>query len=58
MPAILAALGQLEPGQALELTVPFEPLPLYDFLAARGFNHITREESPGVWVILFTPRSE
>lgn len=55
MSAILDALARLEPGQSLELTAPFEPVPLYDFLGARGFSHETREPEPGVWVILFTP---
>jgi len=57
MPAILTALSQLQPGQSLRLTAPFEPVPLYDFLGAKGFSHQSREREPGVWEILFSPYS-
>lgn len=55
LPAILNTVSRLEPGQCLELTVAFEPVPLYDFLRARGFSHEVRQAGPDVWVILFTP---
>lgn len=55
MPAILGALAELAPGQALRLSVPFEPVPLYEFLRARGFTHESREAEPGLWIVLFSP---
>lgn len=55
MPAILTSVSRLGPGQALRLIAPFEPVPLYEFLAARGFGHESREREPGVWEVLFTP---
>ncbi|HTJ77865.1 MAG TPA: DUF2249 domain-containing protein [Rariglobus sp.] len=58
MPAILAAVARLEPGQALRLIAPFEPAPLYEFLGARGFSHKTHEQAPGIWVVLFTKVSD
>ena len=54
MPAILDAVSRLEPGQALRLIAPFEPVPLYDFLGQRGFAHETSEPEPGVWAVIFT----
>jgi uncharacterized protein (DUF2249 family) len=57
LPAILDAVSRLEDGQSLRLVAPFDPAPLRDMLAARGFDNTTRETSPGVWVIEFTPRA-
>lgn len=56
LPAILDAVSRLEEGQPLRLIAPFEPAPLYTLLGERGFDHSTREDPPGVWVIDFTPR--
>lgn len=54
LPAILAAVQQLQPGQDLRLIAPFEPVPLYDLLGAQGFAHEAKEREPGVWEILFS----
>ncbi len=51
---IMNTAAALHPGGSLLLTAPFEPLPLYEALAARGFSHQTREVSAGEWWILFT----
>jgi uncharacterized protein (DUF2249 family) len=56
LPAIMDTVSRLEEGQALRLTAPFDPAPLRDMLAARGFDNSTSETSPGVWVVEFTPR--
>jgi uncharacterized protein (DUF2249 family) len=58
LPAIQQAVAQLEPGQALRLIAPFEPVPLYEFLAARGFSHEARETGPGVWTVVFSREAE
>jgi uncharacterized protein (DUF2249 family) len=58
MPAILTAVSRLAPAQALRLIAPFEPVPLYEFLEARGFSHQSREREPGVWEVLFTPTGQ
>ncbi len=55
LPAILASVSALEPGQALFLIAPFEPVPLYDLLADRGFTHMSRRRDNGDWEITFTP---
>jgi len=57
MPAIQDALSRLEPGQSLRLIAPFEPVPLYDFLAQRGFTHEATETEPGLWTVLFIPET-
>lgn len=53
MPVILAALSRLAPGQSLRLIAPFEPVPLYDFMAERGFVHQTRQQESDMWIVLF-----
>lgn len=53
--AILNAVNQLEPGQALRLIAPFEPAPLYQLLGERGFTAEPLERDDGVWEILFRP---
>jgi uncharacterized protein (DUF2249 family) len=50
---ILAAVGELGPDEALVLHVPFEPLPLYKVLGARGFAHHAERRAPGDWWIWF-----
>lgn len=56
LPAIQQAIAQLEPGQSLRLIAPFEPVPLYEFMATRGFSHESRETEPGTWTVLFSPQ--
>lgn len=53
MPEILAAVDKLAPGQALRLTAPIEPTPLYAFLGKRGFTHEASRAEDGSWVIVF-----
>lgn len=53
--AIMAALGQLAPGQGLRLYAPFKPVPLFAVMADRGFVHAERELEGGEWEVLFTP---
>ena len=40
-PAISDALDDLGPDEALRLVNDFEPVPLYDVLADRGYDHDT-----------------
>lgn len=56
LPAILAAVSNLEEGQSLRLTAPFEPAPLRDLLAKRGFSYKSSEPEPGVWIVEFAPQ--
>jgi uncharacterized protein (DUF2249 family) len=51
--AILEAVSQLGPGQALRLTAPFEPLPLYQVLRNQGFRHEAQTDGAGTWTIIF-----
>jgi uncharacterized protein (DUF2249 family) len=52
---ILNAVNRLEPGQALRLIAPIQPVPLFDLLRQRGFTHEAREREDGAWEILFSP---
>ena len=54
-PKIMAAVQSLSPGQALVLIAPFEPLPLYDVLGAKGFRHAARRTEDGDWHVTFCP---
>jgi uncharacterized protein (DUF2249 family) len=47
--AITAALDDLEPDERLRLVSAFEPEPLYDVLAERGFSHRTTRVSGTEW---------
>jgi uncharacterized protein (DUF2249 family) len=57
LPAILAAINRLVPGQALQLIAPMEPRPLYDVLARRGFTREVQQRDDGAWEIRFRPHS-
>lgn len=57
LPAILAAVSALEPGQTLLLIAPFEPVPLYELMALRGFTRVSCRRDDGDWEITFTPVS-
>ncbi len=50
---IMAAVGALLPGQELVLVNWFEPRPLYDVLARRGFGHAAEQLPDGCWRITF-----
>ncbi|AHF92696.1 hypothetical protein OPIT5_23200 [Opitutaceae bacterium TAV5] len=54
LPAILAAVARLEPGQTLCLIAPFEPVPLYEVLGASGFSHEIVKHESDVWVVHFS----
>jgi uncharacterized protein (DUF2249 family) len=53
LPAIMNAVHQLQPGQALILIAPFEPAPLYQLMGERGYSHESRETGDGAWEITF-----
>ncbi|WP_254763943.1 DUF2249 domain-containing protein [Natrinema marinum] len=46
---IVAALEDLESDQRLRLIAPFEPKPLYEELADRGFAYESEHRDGGVW---------
>jgi uncharacterized protein (DUF2249 family) len=50
---IMAAASALTDGEALVLRVPFEPVPLYQVLGARGFAHWIERQTPGDWSVWF-----
>jgi uncharacterized protein (DUF2249 family) len=54
---IMQAVGSLQPGQVLQLTAPFEPVPLYGVLGRSGFTHQTRKVSESEWIVIFTPQA-
>jgi uncharacterized protein (DUF2249 family) len=51
---IMEAAATIQPGQALVIIAPFEPVPLYGALAGRGFTHETECIADDEWVIKFT----
>lgn len=53
--AIIGAVEDLEPGQALRLFATFQPVPLFGVLAKRGFDHVAQELDNGDWEVMFTP---
>jgi uncharacterized protein (DUF2249 family) len=50
---IVKAVASLRTGQVLHLCNIFEPVPLYDVLAQRGFAHWTERRGPEEWWITF-----
>lgn len=52
---IMGVVGELEPGEGLELTAPLEPIPLYQVLGARGFAHQTEDLGGGDYRVVFRP---
>lgn len=50
---IMEAAGRVPVGGALELTAPFEPLPLYAILSGRGFDHVTTPLAGGAFLVRF-----
>lgn len=56
--AIMGAVDQLNPGQALRLIAPFRPEPLFKVMATRGFDHEATQIEGGDWQVLFTRASK
>lgn len=50
---IMEAAARVPAGGALELTAPFEPVPLYAVLAGRGFGHVTTPLAGGAFLVRF-----
>ncbi|MEO8031734.1 MAG: DUF542 domain-containing protein [Gemmatimonadota bacterium] len=51
--AILEAAAPLTGGGILELTAPFNPVPLYSVMQDRGFSARTEQRGPAEWVVRF-----
>ncbi|WP_418284610.1 DUF2249 domain-containing protein [Halorubrum sp. DTA46] len=51
-PAISDALDDLDPRETLRLVNDFEPVPLYDVLAERGYDHETERVSADEWHVI------
>ena len=49
---IMTALETLSDGERLRLIAPFEPVPLYKVLSARGYTHESEERHGDVWHVL------
>ncbi len=50
---IMEAASTIQPDGTLIIIAPFEPVPLYAALGARGFSHQTVMVSDGEWVVRF-----
>lgn len=51
---IMEAAAGSKPGGTLVIVAPFEPVPLYAVLGARGFSHETEKVAADEWVVQFT----
>ncbi len=51
---IMEAASAIIPGGTLVIIAPFEPVPLYDVLGARGFSHETEKVAADEWMVQFT----
>ena len=51
---IMEAASAITSGATLVIIAPFEPVPLYDVLGARGFSHESKRVAPDEWRVLFT----
>lgn len=54
--AIMTAKEQLQAGQSFVLTVPFEPLPLYEVFRNQGFEVDAKQGEQGIWTVTFIPQ--
>lgn len=52
---IMDAVRAVPPGGALALRAIFEPVPLYEVLGRRGFQHWTERHSDDDWTVWFYP---
>jgi uncharacterized protein (DUF2249 family) len=50
---IMASAARVPAGAALRLRTSFEPVPLYDVLSRRGFQHDAHQLGPDDWEIVF-----
>jgi uncharacterized protein (DUF2249 family) len=51
---IMEAVGRIPEGGALRLRTTFEPVPLYEVMARRGFSHFSRQFTPDDWEVVFS----
>lgn len=54
---IMEAASAIKPGETLVIVAPFEPVPLYAVLEARGFAHETEKVAADEWVVCFSRRA-
>jgi uncharacterized protein (DUF2249 family) len=50
---IIAAADSIAEGGVLELTAPFQPVPLYPVMRQRGFAATSDQRAPDEWVVRF-----
>lgn len=53
---IMAAVARVPDGGALRLRTTFEPVPLYEVLARRGFSHSSQAVAADDWEVVFSRR--
>ncbi len=51
---IMEAVAAIKPGGTLVIIAPFEPVPLYSVLGARGFSHETAMIAADEWILRFS----
>jgi uncharacterized protein (DUF2249 family) len=57
MEKVMQTLALLRPGQSIRLLLHREPFPLYPLLAERGYQHDSRMQADGSYVILIRQAS-
>ena len=55
---IMEAVTLLGDDESLRLIAPFEPAPLFEVMARRGFSHHSRLTETGAWEVVFTHNPE
>jgi len=51
---IMEAVAAIKPGGTLVIIAPFELVPLYSVLGARGFSHETAMIAADEWILRFS----
>lgn len=54
---IMAQVSALAPGEGLELTAPFMPAPLVEFLGGQGYATDMERGDDGSWIVWFWKES-
>ena len=53
LPRIMETVKALAADEPPDLVVPFEPVPLYRLMEARGYVHTTERADDGSWHVTF-----
>lgn len=57
-PAIMETVASLAPGEGLMIMTTFRPVPLFNVMARRGFDHVEKDIGNGEWEVQFIPQKK